>query len=447
VNTAGVAGSYSFHYGTSSTVLTTATATTTLTASVNRATATATLNTLAANTTYYYQVQVTTAGGTTTGAVQSFTTTAVNGLATLTAPAPGSTLTGSSATFIWSPGTGPTEYALWIGTTGVGSSNVYIQSGTTATSQAVTDLPTNGTTIYVRLLSKINSVWQSAEYTYIAAAQAVLNTPAPGSVLAGPSVKFTWTSATGSGNQGYWLFLGTTGVGSKNLFDSGQQAATSATFSSLPTNGVTIYARVYTSYNGTLVYNDYTYKSASQAVLTTPTPGSSFTGSSATFDWTAATGSGNQGYWLFLGTTGVGSKDLYDSGQQPATSATFNKLPTDGATIYVRLYTGYNSTLVYNDYTYTAWRQPPTLISPTPGSTFSGPSATFTWTAEPGSQGYWLMLGTTGVGSRNLYDSGQQAATSAMFNNLPTNGATIYARVYALYHGVLVYNDYTYKAK
>jgi len=74
VNTAGVAGSYSFHYGTSSAALDMATAATGLGASATRATASVTLSTLVAKTTYYYQVIVTTAGGTTTGAVQSFTT-------------------------------------------------------------------------------------------------------------------------------------------------------------------------------------------------------------------------------------------------------------------------------------------------------------------------------------------------------------------------------------
>jgi hypothetical protein len=74
VNTAGVAGSYSFHYGTSSTALTAATAATALGASATRATASAALTALKANTKYYYQVVVTTAGGTTAGAVGSFTT-------------------------------------------------------------------------------------------------------------------------------------------------------------------------------------------------------------------------------------------------------------------------------------------------------------------------------------------------------------------------------------
>jgi DNA-binding beta-propeller fold protein YncE len=188
--------------------------------------------------------------------------------------------------------------------------------------------------------------------------KAVLTSPAPGSTLIGPSVTFTWTAGSGPGNQGYWLFLGTTGVGSKDLYDSGQQTATSATFKSLPNKGETIYARVYTKFNGVLVYNDYTYSTVDQAVLTSPVPGSKLTGASQTFTWTAATGPGNEGYWLFLGTTGVGSKNLYDSGQQTTTSATFNSLPTNGATVYARVYTKFSGTLVYNDYTYTAYTAP-----------------------------------------------------------------------------------------
>jgi len=181
-------------------------------------------------------------------------------------------------------------------------------------------------------------------------------------------------------------------------------------------------------------------------VMVSPTAGSTLPGTSATFTWTAETS--DQGYWLFLGTTGIGSKNLYDSGQQTATSATVSNLPANGETIYARIYTRYNGVLVYNDYTYVASMQKPVLTSPVPGSTLPGTSATFTWTAAaPGNQGYWLFLGTTGVGSKNLYDSGQQTATSATVSGLPTNGATVYARLYTRYNGVLVYNDYTYKAQ
>jgi hypothetical protein len=74
VNTAGVVGSYAFHYGTSATALTTATTAAALSASATRTTASAALTALKSSTKYYYQVVVTTAGGTTAGAVGSFTT-------------------------------------------------------------------------------------------------------------------------------------------------------------------------------------------------------------------------------------------------------------------------------------------------------------------------------------------------------------------------------------
>ena len=291
-----------------------------------------------------------------------------------------------------------------------------------------------------------NSAVATAEYTIGTGKPPVMTSPAPGSTLQSATATFTWNAAA-TGNQGYWLFLGTTGVGSKNLYDSGQQAATSATFTNLPTDGATLYARIYTRFNGVLVYNDYTYTAwMKPPVMVSPTAGSTLPGTSATFTWTAETS--DQGYWLFLGTTGIGSKNLYDSGQQTATSATVSNLPANGETIYARIYTRYNGVLVYNDYTYVASMQKPVLTSPVPGSTLPGTSATFTWTAAaPGNQGYWLFLGTTGVGSKNLYYSGQQTATSATVSGLPTNGATVYARLYTRYNGVLVYNDYTYKAQ
>ena len=77
---------------------------------------------------------------------------------------------------------------------------------------------------------------QAGNTDYSAAAQvtqsvtadqpAALIGPTPGSTLLGPRVTFTWTAATGLGNQGYWLFPGTTGVGSKDLYDSNQTSAT-----------------------------------------------------------------------------------------------------------------------------------------------------------------------------------------------------------------------------
>jgi hypothetical protein len=71
-------------------------------------------------------------------------------------------------TFTWTAGSGPTAYELWLGSTGVGSSNLYNSGSTTATSANATGLPTNGSKIYARLWSKISGVWQSTDYSYTA---------------------------------------------------------------------------------------------------------------------------------------------------------------------------------------------------------------------------------------------------------------------------------------
>jgi len=86
--------------------------------------------------------------------------------AAISSPAPGSTLPGSSATFTWSAVSGAADYAITVGTTGAGSSDIYASpSGTPATSQAVTGLPTSGK-IYVRVFSFVGGFWTSTDFTY-----------------------------------------------------------------------------------------------------------------------------------------------------------------------------------------------------------------------------------------------------------------------------------------
>jgi hypothetical protein len=201
--------------------------------------------------------------------------------------------------------------------------------------------------------------------------------------------------------------------------------------------------RLYTSFNGTLLSNDYTYTEASQAAITSPTPSTTLTGPSATFNWNTVNGAA--GYALWIGTTGVGSHDLLQGGVHTTTSFTISTLPTTGGIIYVRLYTSFNGTLLSTDYQYTAAAQA-TMISPTPLSTFTGPSATFTWTAGTSATGYALWIGTTGVGSHDLLEGGIHTTTSLTFSSLPTNSGTIYVRLYTSFNGTLVSADYTYTA-
>jgi hypothetical protein len=108
--------------------------------------------------------------------------------------------------------------------------------------------------------------------------------------------------------------------------------------------------------NGAWQGTDYTYTASGSivpAVLTSPTPGSTLTGSSVTFGWTA--GKGVTYYSLWLGTTGAGSHDLYNPPALTTLSTTVTGLPTNGATIYARMWSWINGAWQGTDYTYTAF--------------------------------------------------------------------------------------------
>ncbi|MBN1491996.1 MAG: C10 family peptidase, partial [Phycisphaerae bacterium] len=119
--------------------------------------------------------------------------------AAITSPESGVTLNNSTVTFEWSAGTNVTEYQIRIGA----SPNAYeygLGLHLNTTSYDATGLPSNGSTIHVRLYSRIGGVWYYNDYTYTAytcvAAKAAMTSPANGSTLAGSSVTFEWSAGT-----------------------------------------------------------------------------------------------------------------------------------------------------------------------------------------------------------------------------------------------------------
>jgi hypothetical protein len=207
--------------------------------------------------------------------------------------------------------------------------------------------------VYATLHSEIDGVWQATTYTYTeggSAVPAVLTSPTPGGVL-GASAVFSWTA--GSGVTDYIFDLGTSASGS-NLYSSGTITAQSASVTGIPEFGVTVYATLYSKIGGAWQTEHYTYKESGTpvpAVLTTPTPGSTLAGSNVTFTWTA--GGGVTSYYLYLGTTGAGSDNLYSSGTTTATSVNVTGLPTTGAKIYATLHSEINGVWQATSYTYT----------------------------------------------------------------------------------------------
>jgi hypothetical protein len=84
--------------------------------------------------------------------------------ATMTSPAPGSTISSPSATFSWSSAAGADEYFLYAGTY-AGSNNLYGRSQGLNRSVTVSNLPA-GRTVYVRLWTRDGSTWRYIDYTY-----------------------------------------------------------------------------------------------------------------------------------------------------------------------------------------------------------------------------------------------------------------------------------------
>ena len=360
----------------------------------------------------------------------------------------GTTLTGTTVPFTWSPG-GATLFQLFVGTTGVGSHDVYNSGPVKVTTESVIGLPSNGEKVYVRLYWYINGTWRNANYTYKAygaPTPAALTTPAPGTTLSGTSVTFTWNP--GNTATLFQLFVGTTGVGSHDVYNSGPVKVDSEGVTGLPSNGEKVYVRLYWLIGSTWSTADYTYKasgSPAPAALTTPTPGTTLSGTSVPFTWSA--GSATY-YQLFVGTTGVGSHDVYNSGPVKVTTESVIGLPSNGEKVYVRLYWLIGSTWSTADYTYNATGSPTpaALTTPTPGTTLSGTSVNFTWSAGNATY-YQLFVGTTGVGSHNLYNSGPVKVTTESVTGLPSNGSKVYVRLYWLINGAWSTADYTYKAQ
>jgi rhamnogalacturonyl hydrolase YesR len=192
-----------------------------------------------------------------------------------------------------------------------------------------------------------------------------------------------------------------------------------------------------------IVCLDTAFAQSPQGVITTPTPGSTLSGSSVTFGWTA--GAGASAYWLVVGST-AGGDNYYSSGNLGnVLTVIVNGLPRNGSTLYVTLYSLIGGAWVPNAYTYTGVSAAAggVITTPTPGSTLSGSSVTFGWTAAAGASAYWLVVGST-AGGDNYYSSGNLGnLLTVIVNGLPTNGSTLYVTLYSLIGGAWVPNAYT----
>ena len=197
--------------------------------------------------------------------VTYYVSTEVGQLAKMSFPGLAQTLPGSSYTFQWIGSNNATAYRIEAGSTQGG--NNYYDSGslpTTTLAQTINTLPTDGSTIYVTLMTQINGQWANNQYYYTAANLniAQITSPSKGITLSGASATFTWTAAPGA--TGYSVWVGSTpGAHDIDIGGGSYPDGLRTSFNNLPTNGEVIYVTLNAFVHGAWVVQDTAlYKTA-----------------------------------------------------------------------------------------------------------------------------------------------------------------------------------------
>ncbi|MBZ5551925.1 MAG: hypothetical protein LAO21_04325, partial [Acidobacteriia bacterium] len=351
-------------------------------------------------------------------------------------------------TFWWNTSLG-SECYLQVGTT-LGGQEIYSAGQGTGLSAVVWGLPTDGSPVYARLWSNIGGAWLYNDYTYAActgcmATKAVLTTPAPGATLSSSMATLWWSASVGSE---CYLQVGTT-VGGQQLYSAGQGTGLSAVVWGLPTDGSTVYVRLWSNVSGAWLYNDYTYATCSgcmgtEALMTGPAPGATLGSTVVTFTWSASLASE---CYLQVGTT-LGGQELYSAGEGTSLSSQVVDLPNNGNAVYVRLWSNVDGAWSYKDYTYTACTgcvaTKAAMVTPAPGSTLSSTAVTFTWSAGLASE-YYLFVGHT-AGGQEIYSAAQGTNLTTGVSGLPEDGSTVHVRLWSKIGGAWLFYDYIYTA-
>ncbi len=256
-----------------------------------------------------------------------------NGPAVMVSPAPGSTFTSSSVTFQWTAGSA-TAYALTLGSS-ARTLDIYNSGTLHALSATVTNIPTDGRTVFATLYSQVNNAWVSTLYTYHAANGAVSPTPTPTASPTPTPVASPTPTPTA-----------TPTVAPSPTPTPTPAASPTPTPTPIPTPTPTPTPTPATSPTPTPT------PASGPAVMISPAPGSTFTSSTVTLQWTAGSATA---YGLTVGSS-PGATDIYASSVLHVLSQTVSDIPTDGRTIYVRLYSQVGGSWTFNSYTYKAFK-------------------------------------------------------------------------------------------
>ena len=272
--------------------------------------------------------------------------------AMIVSPPNGFLLPGTSVVFQWTGMGNFSGCSLSVSGISVGGSDIFSGALGSGTSQLVTNLPTDGRFIYVRIGSATGSGWLYVDYRYIAgiSTPGAMISPANGSTLPGATVTFRWSA--GVAVSQYWLYVSRVAPGGGDIDSINAGAQTAVTLANLPMDGSTVYVRLSSLLGSNWQNADYSFTAAgvSIAAMISPAGGSTLPGSTVTFQWSA--GVGVSEYWLYVSDAAPGGQDIYGGNQGSGTSKTLTGLPTDGNTIYVRLWSETGAAWQFSDYSY-----------------------------------------------------------------------------------------------
>ena len=349
----------------------------------------------------------------------------------LLTPTPGGMLPGATATFVWTPNTTPVlEWWLHVGTT-QGAFNLR-DTGSLGTSLTTTlnNLPTNGNPVWVRLWYRQAGGWSSTDVQYTAFSTATTvpvtiskNGAGSGTVTSDPAGLTCGSTCTANFATGATVTL-TANAASGSAFDGWNGGGC---------NGGSTTCTV-TVTQATTVTATFLENNPNDPSITSPGPNSILSGSNVTFTWTPNNTPVLE-WWLHVGTT-QGAFNLRDTGSLGTSlTTTVNNLPTNGNPVWVRLWYRLTGGWSFTDAQYTAFNPVtagPTLLTPLPGSSLSGGSATFIWTSNntPVAE-WWLYVGSS-QGEKNYLNSGSLSSEtlSRQVSGLPTDGSPIWVQLW-----------------
>jgi hypothetical protein len=141
--------------------------------------------------------------------------------------------------------------------------------GSTSFAYDLSPLPTNGTTVWLRLWYRsvgCNRVWKWIDTSFTSEdlspppnpALPAIITPVPPASLSGSSVAMTWFPGMATT---FYLYVGS-GLGQSNYYKSPPLVGTTHTILNLPANNSTVYVRFWYRLGNVWSFSDLTYTSA-----------------------------------------------------------------------------------------------------------------------------------------------------------------------------------------